>query len=139
MVLVLYSFTCVIYIAPTTPDLKIDCKKLKEEIQRIFNEHFADLNQLLKNIIQVFADELFSVHLISDHVKSSPSYDAISNEVMSAMNFQKNPSKLVSHSVLFLKTMSKLGPPQQFAATSIADELTEDINENLKVQLAFTW
>ena len=85
----------------------------------------------------MFADELFSVHLISDHVKSSPSYDAISNEVMSAMNFQRNPSKLVNHSVLFLKT--KLGPPQQFAATSIADEVTEDINENLKVQLAFTW
>ena len=87
----------------------------------------------------MFADELFSVHLISDHVKSSPSYDAISNEVMSAMNFQRNPSKLVSHSVLFLKTLSKLGPPQHFAATSIADELTEDINENLKVKLSFTW
>ena len=92
------------------------------------------------DIIQVFADKLFSVHVISNHVKASPTYAAIINEVMSPMNFQKNPSNLVSRSVLFLKTMSELGPPQHLAATSIADELTEDIvDENLKVKITFTW
>ena len=133
-------YSPIIALASNEPAYLLEiCSELIVEIQKIFDDHFADLNQLLKNIIQVFADELFSVGLISDHVKSSPSYDAIHNEVMAAMNFQRNPSKLVGHTVLFLKTMSKLGLPQQFAASSIADELTECIKENLKVRLAFTW
>ena len=119
--------------------MTLDCKKLEEEIQAVFNEKFANLNDMLRNVIQVFADRLFSILLISNHVKESPTYATIINEVMSAMKFQKDPSEIVEHIVLFLKTMSQLGPPQQRAANSIAKELTECIDKKLKVKIKFTW
>ena len=119
--------------------LLVECSKLKLEIQRIFDEHIAGLTRLLKNNLKQFANELFTVGLISEDVWSSPSYDSIMDEFVSMMEFKPNPSELVSHTVLFLKALSKLGTPQTSAATSIANKLTKTIDEKLKVKISFTW
>ena len=133
---------CFIIIASTcTPDipLEVEFSKLKAEIQRIFDEHLAGLSRLLKNNLKRFADELFSVGIISEDVKSSPSYNNIMDEFISIMEFKENALEIVNHTVLFLKTLSKLGTPQNSAATSIAHKLTKTVDDKLKVKISFTW
>ena len=118
-------------------DSGVDIGKMKSIICGVLDKRHADLCLLLTSCLKPLADKLFSVALISNTVHSSPSYNSIMNEVKGTMSFMRDPGEVVSHCTKFLKAISEQGFPQKHAATSLAEELSVAINEDLKTKIDF--
>ena len=114
-----------------------EVKEVKKIIQDVLTKSHADLDGLLKASIKSFAVDMYSHGLITESTKDAANFNDMMREFKSAMGFIRDGQKLVKHCRLFLQSLNKQGGPLKDAASSIAEEWTDNINKKLNINVEF--
>ena len=111
-------------------------EEVRKIIQDILTKRYSALDDLLKASIKSFAVDMYSHGLISETTKDTANFNDMMREFKSGMDFIRD-HKLVKHCQLFLQSLAKQGGPLKDAASSIAEEWTDNINKKLNLYIAF--
>ena len=110
---------------------------VKKIIQDVLTKCYSALDGLLKASIKSFAADMYSHSLISEPTKDTANFNDMMREFKSGMDFKRDGQKLVKHCDLFLQSLDKQGGPHKDAASSIAEEWTDNINKKLNLYIKF--
>ena len=80
---------------------------------------------------------MYSHGLISETTKDTANFNDMMREFKSGMDFIRDGHKLLKHCHLFLQSLVKQGGPHKRAASSIAEEWTDNIKEKLNINIEF--
>ena len=80
---------------------------------------------------------MYSHSLISETTKDAANFNDMMREFKSGMDFIRDGHKLVKRCLLFLQSLVKQGGPHKDAASSIAEEWTDNIKEKLNINIEF--
>ena len=95
---------------------------LKRAILKVLTSQHAALCRLCTHNLKAFADEMFSVHLLSEEVHRSPTFNGIIDEFKSAMAFMREYSQLNDHCAKLLSVFTALGGSFIEAASYLREE-----------------
>ena len=111
--------------------------EVRKIIQDVLTKYHADLDDLLKASIKSIAVDMYSHGLISGPTKDAANFNDMMREFKSGMSFIHDGQKLVKRCQLFLQSLAKQEGPQKDAASSIAEEWTDNINKKLNINIEF--
>ena len=111
--------------------------EVRKIIQDILTKYYADLDDLLKASMKSIAADMYSHGLISEPTKDAANFNDMMREFKSGMNIIRDGQKLVKHCQLFLQSLVKREGPLKDAASSIAEEWTDNINKKLNLYIEF--
>ena len=80
---------------------------------------------------------MFCCGLISASTKDTANFYDMMREFKSGMDFIRDIQNLVKHCELFLQSLVMEGGPYKYAATTIAEEWTDNIKEKLNINIEF--
>ena len=87
-------------------------KSLRRVLESTLDSRYAALSQLVQcGCLTSFANEMFSVTLISGEVKKHPEFDKIVGEFKAKILFIDTQCKLEEHCYKLLMVLKKLGGP----------------------------
>ena len=114
-------------------------KSLRRVLESTLDSRDADLSKLLQcACLRSFANEMFSVTLISGEVKKQPEFDKIMGEFKAKMLFIDTQSKLEEHCYKLLMVLKKLGGPLVDAAKVLEKSWVDAVWSQLQIQLTIT-
>ncbi|XP_019860492.1 PREDICTED: uncharacterized protein LOC109588815, partial [Amphimedon queenslandica] len=111
-----------------------DIKAVKQKIKKVMNENHTDFAGLLQFSLVHVANKLFEVHIISEEVQKSPTYDTIATSFLSLMNLLDSKSDLEKHCVKYLEALSSVGGPIEFAANLLREKWTTALEGALQLE-----
>ena len=111
-------------------------KSLRRVLESTLDSRYAALSQLLQyGCLTSFANEMFSVTLISGEVKKQPEFDKIVGEFKAKMLFIDTQCKLEEHCYKLVMVLKKLGGPLIEAANVLEQSWVDAVWDQLKIHL----
>ena len=111
---------------------KADLKKVKELIDRVLHEHYANLKEILEmEALTRFCSKLYSDNAVTSTSVSNPCFNTIMKEFKAKMLFMKRIEDFSKHCHCFVFSLQSVGGPATFAAEALEIEWTEEINKEL--------
>ena len=106
---------------------------IKEEI----NRKFAPLKNLFDPSMDAISAELFTVGIISNDVKNSPSTNTILQSFYSGFTFMNTIEEVQCHCRKFFSALDKMGGPFIIASNSLKHDIVKSISRNFDFNISF--
>ena len=106
---------------------------IKEEIDR----KFASLKNLFDPSMDAISAELFTVGIISNDVKNSPSTNTILQSFYSGFTFMNTIEEVQCHCRKFFSALDKMGGPFIIASNSLKQDIIKSIIRNFNFNIFF--
>ena len=109
-----------------------DLKKVKELIDRVLHDNYANLKEILETeALTRFCSRLYSDNAVTSTSVSNPCFNTIMKEFKAKMLFMKRIEDFSKHYHCFILSLQSVGGPATFAAEALEIEWTEEINKEL--------
>ena len=104
---------------------------MRRLIRHVLTIKHAALVGLPKSSLPSLAAQMYSVGLISNGVKETPTFDGIIGEFIAGMNFQSSHTDLQEYLGKFLSCFNKVGGSFAAASKVLQDEWADIIRKEL--------
>ena len=100
-------------------------------INDVFVSHYADLNSLPKKSLTGLVNQLYTVKLISNEVRETPSMEECIDEFKASLNFKRKLPQVQEHCQKFLSSFVAVRGSYADAAIALAEDWIEAIRNEL--------
>ena len=100
-------------------------------IDDVLVSHYADLNSLPKKGLSELANQLYTVRLINNAVKETPSMEEFITEFKASLSFKRTLPKVQEHCQKFLSSFIAVRGSYADAAEALGEDWIEVIRNEL--------